>query len=45
MSYWELETEEWETEDNYDGARWMTMRGRIELLENSYLLNNTEESN
>ena len=45
MSYWELETEEWEAEDNYDGAHWMTMRGRIELLENSYLLNNTEESN
>ena len=29
MSYWELETEEWETvPDNYDGAETITVRGR-----------------
>ena len=37
MSYWQLETEEWEEEDNYDGALWMTMRGRAELLERVFL--------
>ena len=39
MSYWELETEAWELEpDNYDGARWMTMRGRRQFLEKSFSL-------
>ena len=32
MTYWELEKEPWEEEDNYDGAGWMTNRGRIERL-------------
>ena len=37
MSYWELETEEWETiPDNYDGAETITLRGRIQHLEKSY---------
>lgn len=37
MSYWELETEEWETvPDNYDGAETITTRGRLEHLERSY---------
>ena len=38
MSYWELETEDWEDEDNYDGALWMTMRGRTELLERLFVV-------
>ena len=38
MTYWELEKEPWEEEDNYDGAGWMTNRGRIERLEKSYSL-------
>ena len=38
MSYWELEKEPWEDEDNYDGALWMTIRGRIERLEKFYTL-------
>ncbi len=39
MSYWQLETEEWETvPDNYDGAETMTLRGRAEHLERSWLL-------
>ena len=39
MSYWELETEEWETvPDNYDGAEWMTLRGRITHLEHNYTI-------
>ena len=33
MSYWELETESWEEEDNWDGAKWMEDRGRKERLE------------
>jgi len=33
MSYWELETESWEHEDNWDGAKWMEDRGRKERLE------------
>ena len=45
MSYWQLETEEWEDEDNYDGALWMTARGRIELLENSYKLEEKQKYN
>lgn len=44
MTYWELPKEPWEDEDNYDGARWMTMRGRTERLERSYLLEMNEES-
>lgn len=32
MSYWELETEFWELEDNWDGAKWMESRGRVEHL-------------
>ena len=39
MTYWELETEEWETvPDNYDGAETITMRGRLEHLEKSYCI-------
>ena len=39
MSYWELETEEWETvPDNYDGAESITVRGRLEHLERSYCI-------
>lgn len=38
MSYWELEEESWENEDNWDGAKWMTIRGRMEQLEKSYSL-------
>jgi len=33
MSYWELEQEPWENEDNWDGAKSMEERGRKELLE------------
>ena len=36
MTYWELEEEAWESEDNYDGARWMTNRGRVETLKRIY---------
>lgn len=38
MSYWELETEYWETEDNYDGAFWMTERGRKQRLEQIFTI-------
>jgi len=38
MNYWELEKEPWEDEDNYDGARWMTIRGRQKHLESSLKL-------
>lgn len=39
MTYWELEQEPWEEhEDNYDGAHWMTIRGRIQTLEKLYTL-------
>ena len=44
----ELETEYWETlpDDNYDGAAEMTKRGRIEVLENLFLISydNSRES-
>ena len=33
MTYWQLETESWEHEDNWDGAKWMEERGRKERLE------------
>jgi len=33
MSYWELEEEPWENEDNWDGAESMEGRGRREWLE------------
>lgn len=36
MSYWDLDKEQWEDEDNHDGALWMTHRGRIEVLEKAY---------
>ena len=37
--FFELETEHWETlPDNYDGAAEMTKRGRIEVLENLFLI-------
>ena len=43
MSYWELETELWElVPDDYDGARTMTLRGRIDLLERSYNMENKD---
>lgn len=39
MNYWELETEAWElVPDDYDGAGWMTLRGRIESLERTFSL-------
>lgn len=38
MSYWELEQEPWELEDNHDGALWMTERGRKEILERIFKL-------
>ena len=38
MSYWQLKTEEWEEEDNYDGALWMTERGRTEMLERIFAM-------
>ncbi len=39
MSYWLLETEEWETvPDNYDGAESITARCRIKHLEKSYCI-------
>ena len=38
MTYWELETEAWELypDDHYDGAHYMTLRGRRETLERSF---------
>ena len=34
MTYWELAEEPWEREaDNWDGAQWITERGRKERLE------------
>jgi len=38
MTYWELEKEPWELfpDDNYDGAKQMSHRGRIEILERSF---------
>lgn len=44
MTYWELPKEPWEDEDNYDGARWMTNRGRKERLENAYKLEAEDRS-
>ena len=44
MTYWELEKEPWEDEDNWDGARWITDRGRRERLERSYLIESKERS-
>lgn len=39
MNYWLLETEDWElVPDNYDGAETMTLRGRLQRLEMSFLL-------
>lgn len=38
MSYWELEEESWENEDNWDGAKWMHDRGRKELLEQNFMI-------
>lgn len=37
MSYWELETEFWELEDNWDGAKAMVERGRKERLERIFM--------
>ncbi len=46
MTYWELETEEWETvPDNYDGAETITLRGRLEYLERAYLAEYAGEGN
>lgn len=44
MTYWELPKEPWESEDNWDGAFWMTERGRKERLENAYNLESQERS-
>ena len=44
MSYWELDTEEWElTPDDYDGDGWMTHRARVEKLNTIFLLDSTDE--
>ena len=38
MTYWELAEEPWESEDNWDGAQWITERGRKERLERIFEL-------
>lgn len=44
MSYWELEEELWESEDNWDGAKWMEDRGRKQMLEAMYQIETDESS-
>ena len=46
MTYWELEQEPWELfpDDSYDGAQWITDRGRKERLEYFYNLKECDRS-
>ena len=45
MTYWELAEEPWEQEtDNWDGAQWITERGRKERLERIFDLPSNSNS-
>jgi len=46
MSYWELEEELWEIlpDDSYDGAKYMSHRGRVEVLEKRLSMDSAERT-